>query len=1486
MNILKKILALFLCTAVTALTFPISVLASGTETKAFSIEGGTLGTQYTYENNILTFTQNGTYTVSMAEGTASTATDRIVVANSVQASITLDGVNIDVSGMSTTSALDMSSAGACTVTLAAGSSNSLKSGHDRPGIYVPKNNELIFNGSGSLHAAGGDYWPGIGRNGGGNIDIQSGTINAVGGEYASGIGGSWGYSGGTITISGGDVTASGGYDGSGIGGGSQGDGGSVTISGGTVSASGGRNGSAIGHGCLSSGGGITITGGSVMTSGGMGSQPTNGSSSVYLTQITLTHITTQTMVTSLITSLDTYTYGSEDVSTDNSGVLYFYLPAGTEITAIRTAAHDYTGSIVTTDTGVAEGHFRFPDLVVTGGTQGVDYTYDGDKLAFIRGGTYTVSMVPQAAQAGIDTIFVKSGVKVNLTLDNVRIDASGKTGRSALDITGTSVNLTLVGDSTLKSGADRAGVDAPDGSSLTITDAGSGTLSSAGGSGGAGIGGGSGESGGSIRINACRITASGGDGGAGIGGGSNSGGGTVTITGGTVKASGAGGGKGIGYGGSGSGGSIVITGGSVNASGGLGSQAANGSKPVYLTTVTMTHISSETDVSSLTTSLGKNVYGIKNMTTDDSGRLYLYLPEQTHTTAAATASNSYTGNVTTDNTGGASGFLRFPDFFVAGGTSGKDYSYDTQMLTLLRSGTYTISMASGITQSSVDSISVAAGVTANITLNGVNINFYGKFDRSPFDIASGAAVNLTLLGDNVLEGGITQAGLRVPEGASLLVTAASTGSLHATGGDEYIKENGNWYKEGGAGIGGSNNQTAGKLTFAGGSICAHGDSGAGIGGGAGGSGGIMTFNGGTIDAESNRGAAIGGGSGGSGGIITFNGGATDAESDNGAGIGGGGNMNGDSCGDGGTIVINGGEIAASSYAGAGIGGGGNDSLVSGGSGGTVTITGGTVTAHGYIGAGIGGSTSAYGGKVPNGGTVTITGGTVSASGSNLSAGIGGGYKGSGGSVYISGGSVYAKADSGAENIGKGNGGSSSGILKNRENGSDVYPTTLQLNKAGTAISASDLGFGGVASYYGRNDFKTDADKTLYLYLPAGAASAVYGGALYTANVVGGSSNSFTLDSSKSAFVIDLSLSNLLSGNSPTMAVGGDSYKGTLKPDKGYLLPKAISVTMGGTALKQGTGYTYNENTGEICIPAVTGNVKVTAAGIYPSYSIAALPASLSFGSVTDNHTGKTAAQTVTVLNTGNQTVNLVQPKSADYTITPLSSAILGPDQAATFSVKPNVSLSVGNHDEQIAIHTEQGTAASVTVHLNVTSGCKTMTLDDPATNITVSGSIQGNAVLTVSKLTMDGSDASNAVKKMKNNSSFTFLLGANIFLSQKYSGLLTITIPVGTRYNGRMTTILHVHGGVLETYHAEVKNGAISLKVTSLSPFAVFLDVGTAGNSSNNAASVTDSTVISNPDTGRKSLSRLFAELTLVGAAALTWLFLRRKFHRNRDSVK
>ena len=263
-----------------------------------------------------------------------------------------------------------------------------------------------------------------------------------------------------------------------------------------------------------------------------------------------------------------------------------------------------------------------------------------------------------------------------------------------------------------------------------------------------------------------------------------------------------------------------------------------------------------------------------------------------------------------------------------------------------------------------NTITVKSGATANVILNGVEIDC-SNTGITPIMVESGATLNLTLIDDNVLtactldDGTDAQktAALGVPVGAELVITENSTGTLTANGA-----------KGGGAGIGGGYNSGAGTITINGGTINATSDNGAGIGGGYNKSNDKVTRNGGTV---------------------TINGGTVNATSDNGAGIGGG------YYGFGGTVIIKGGTVNATSTTGAGIGAASRsqnaDNYI------TVTIEGGTVNASSIEGAGIGGSDEYY--SV----TVTINGGTINAT-STGGAGIGKGFNGMGHlTVTITGG---------------------------------------------------------------------------------------------------------------------------------------------------------------------------------------------------------------------------------------------------------------------------------------------------------------------------------------------------------------------------------------------------------------------------------------------------------------------------------------------------
>ena len=395
-----------------------------------------------------------------------------------------------------------------------------------------------------------------------------------------------------------------------------------------------------------------------------------------------------------------------------------------------------------------------------------------------------------------------------------------------------------------------------------------------------------------------------------------------------------------------------------------------------------------------------------------------------------------------------------------------DYTYADGVLTILSDKDITIKNTNPST-STTDRIEVADGVSANITIAGVNIDVSGTEYAAAFQIADNSTGNVTItLADgttNTLKSGKYCAGLQ-KNGAYISETQ---GKLTITGTCSLIAPGGS-----GAGIGGGISRST--ITAIG------GERGAGIGGGHNGSGSniTITISGGTVTATGDKyGAGIGGGFKGSGSYITISDGTVTATGGFGAGIGGGMEGNGSN------IEISGGTVTApGDTGGAGIGGGYK------GSGSNIEISGGEVTAIGNIGAGIGG------GEYGSGSNIDISGGKVTATGGTGGASIGGGLRSSGSNIEISGGSVKAVAGTVYQNcvpaaIGQGvQWDSDTGVYSN---GAEVTPTDgngnnvylLELTSATSSLKIDGKDF----------PINHGSDGKVYVYLPEGEHTVISDG---------------------------------------------------------------------------------------------------------------------------------------------------------------------------------------------------------------------------------------------------------------------------------------------------------------------------------------------------------------------------------------------------------
>lgn len=535
--------------------------------------------------------------------------------------------------------------------------------------------------------------------------------------------------------------------------------------------------------------------------------------------------------------------------------------------------------------------------------EGTDYSYSNGTLTILSDTAVTIANTDPNTPTS-DAIAVADGVNANITLAGVNIDlfyssgacafriADNSTGNVTITLAAGTINTLRSGDScaglqkngnassgmltitgtgtlTVQGGFRAAGIGGGNGDTANITIEG-GTITATGGYYGAGIGGGFSFRGttSNIKITGGMVTANGGRDSAGIGGGGSIGtGSNITIEGGTVTANGGINGAGIGGGNGGNGSNIIISGGSVKATPGADGNAigggnnggngfvtpTNGTAPVYL-------LEMDGASSSLT------IDGKSYPTDHGDGKVYAYLSEGEHTIVKDGVSTTHTYKAMGDNTLKAIVL----DFAVTATNSGEtlvlgeDYTYptDSGVLTILSDKAITIrnidpSMATSNT------IVVAAGVNANITLAGVKIEVLD----CAFMIEDNSAGNVTItLADgtaNTLKSGYNFAGLQKnsrPNDGTLTITG--TGALTAQGGGSA------------AGIGSTDKADVSNITINGGTVTATGgNSGAGIGGGVLGEASNITISGGTVIAQGGRsGAGIGGGDNSNGHHITISGG--------------------------------------------------------------------------------------------------------------------------------------------------------------------------------------------------------------------------------------------------------------------------------------------------------------------------------------------------------------------------------------------------------------------------------------------------------------------------------------------------------------------------------------------------------------------------------------------------------------------------------------
>ena len=367
---------------------------------SLTVEGSSADYSYNEETNIITV-KNGAKLVfhsAKGYGEENTSKTAIYVEKNADATITLDGVYIDVSDIATSMvpAIRIEDNSTGNVNIILKGENSLKSKKYCAAIQKNGDGEnigtLTISGEGSLTATGGGEGAGIGSESDeatSRITITGGTITTTGGEEGAGIGSGWRGAASNITISGGTITANGGYLGAGIGSGRGGNANKITINSGTVTATGNGGGAGIGGGHGGAGMDITITGGTVTamsstsedykgTGAGIG-----GGYAKAGTNITISG----GIVTATSSVIGNYTSAGAGIGGGYDGAGTDITITGGTVTAMSSAIGDYTSG----GAGIGGGYTGAgTDITITGGTVTAESNAIGERAntgAGIGGGS-------------------------------------------------------------------------------------------------------------------------------------------------------------------------------------------------------------------------------------------------------------------------------------------------------------------------------------------------------------------------------------------------------------------------------------------------------------------------------------------------------------------------------------------------------------------------------------------------------------------------------------------------------------------------------------------------------------------------------------------------------------------------------------------------------------------------------------------------------------------------------------------------------------------------------------------------------------------------------------------------------------------------------------------------------------------------------------------------------------------------------------------
>ena len=175
------------------------------------------------------------------------------------------------------------------------------------------------------------------------------------------------------------------------------------------------------------------------------------------------------------------------------------------------------------------------------------------------------------------------------------------------------------------------------------------------------------------------------------------------------------------------------------------------------------------------------------------------------------------------------------------------------------------------------------------------------------------------------------------------------------------------------------------------------------------------------------------------------------------------------------------------------------------------------------------------------------------------------------------------------------------------------------------------------------------------------------------------------------------------------SIGGTGTIAGVTASMEYSTNSGSSWVAGGSTLSSiagGTTYLVRVKASGTALASNNYSITINTFSGTDIYSISADTALINFGSQTAGYAAP-ASRTVTITNTGNQTITLTDiattNASSNYTIGALSDTVLDPNDAATFTLQPKTGLVAGTYNETISVSGTSGAAASITVQFSVTA---------------------------------------------------------------------------------------------------------------------------------------------------------------------------------------